>query len=131
MDAYVIVDYEGGVRACLDLCMFAEVGDEQQLTAVGDGGKVEAFIPSGRLVIGDRSAMTSTEVDVITDERVAHTGYHHGASYLEHLAFIDAIRTGGAAAVTVHDGLASVALGVAAHRSIDEARVVAMAEFGI
>jgi myo-inositol 2-dehydrogenase/D-chiro-inositol 1-dehydrogenase len=60
-----------------------------------------------------------------------HEGFHHGASYVEHLLFLEAIRCGGTPEVTVQDGLLSVALGVAAHRSIDEGRAVDLAEFGL
>ena len=62
------------------------------------------------------------------DARVREKGFHFGASYLEHLNFIEAIETGSAPAVTVEQGLMSVAMGVAAHRSIDEGRLVQMDE---
>ncbi|MBT8201294.1 MAG: gfo/Idh/MocA family oxidoreductase, partial [Acidimicrobiia bacterium] len=55
-------------------------------------------------------------------------GGHHGSSYIEHLEFIDAIRSGAPAAVTVEDGLLSVAMGLAAQTAIAERRVVEMAE---
>ena len=45
-NAYVIVDYPSGARALLDLCMFAEGSRwEQELTVVGDVGKLEANLP--------------------------------------------------------------------------------------
>lgn len=128
-NAFVIVDYEGGIRAHLDLCMFAEASqDEQALCAVGDAGKVEVTVPGAKLTIGDRREKTVTTADVPADDRIRHTGLHHGASYLEHLDFIDAIRSGGKPAVTVEDGLRSVAIGLAAHRSIAENRVVRLDE---
>ena len=131
-NAFVVVDYANGVRAALDLCMFADVSrNEQELVAVGDRGKVEAFVPSGLVVLADRAARTVTEVDASHDERVAHTGFHHGSSYLEHVGFADAVRAGRPAAVTATDGLWSVAVGVAAHRSIDEGRPVTLAELGL
>jgi predicted dehydrogenase len=55
-------------------------------------------------------------------------GLHHGASYLEHVAFLDAIRTSKPASVTLEDGLWSVAVGEAAHRSIDQGRAVMIEE---
>jgi hypothetical protein len=45
--------------------------------------------------------------------------------------FTDAIRAGSDARVTVDDGLWSVAVGAAAHRSIEEARPVLLDEFGL
>ncbi len=141
-NAYVIVEYANGVRAMLDLCMFAEGGpNEQELVATGDLAKVEAFLPSGLVRIGVRGGgprpngeWTSSEVreiDAAHDARIGFAGFHHGASYLEHVAFVDAIRTGGPAAVTLEDGLWSVAVGAAAHRSIDEGRPVLLAEYRV
>ena len=44
-NAYVIVEYANGVRTMLDLSMFAEGGQhEQEITVVGDKGKLEAFV---------------------------------------------------------------------------------------
>jgi predicted dehydrogenase len=129
-NAYVIVEFADGTRAMLDLCMFAEAGrNEQELCVVGDAGKLEAFVPESILRIGRRAEGIGRFHEVaVTDERIAFAGLHHGASYLEHLDFLAAIRAGGPPAVTVVDGLWSVAMGVAAHRSIDEGRPVPLAE---
>ena len=141
-NAYVIVEYANGVRAMLDLCMFAEGGpNEQELVGTGTLGKIEAFIPSGELRIGLRGGVPRPNgewtsrgirtIDASHDDRVAHVGFHHGASYLEHVDFAAAIRAGGPPLVTLDDGLWSVAVGVAAHRSIDERRPVDLAEYGL
>ena len=60
-----------------------------------------------------------------------HTGFHHGASYLEHIDFLAAIRNGTPALVTAEAGLRSVAIGVAAHQSIEEGRVVDLRAEGL
>lgn len=129
-NAYVIVDYDNGARAMLDLCMFAEASEHQEeLAVVGDRGKVEAFLPSSTFRAGERTGgRPGVRVEVVHDDRVAYEGFHHGSSYLEHLDFCAAVRSGGAPAVGLDDGLLSVAMGVAAHRSIDEGRVVTMDE---
>lgn len=59
-----------------------------------------------------------------------YDGLHHGSSYLEHLQFLSAIRAKGtqAPAVGLHDGLVSVAIGVAAQLSIEKGRFVTMEE---
>ena len=45
-NAFVIVDFANGVRASLELCMFAEGAEPQeQLTAIGSAGKLDAYIP--------------------------------------------------------------------------------------
>ena len=138
-NAFVIVEYPGGVRATLDLCMFAEGSRwEQELVAVGDAGKVSVHVPGfmelargsrAEVVVGDRGPDWPVEVLPIADDpEVARSGAHHGASYLEHVALRDAILAGGSAGVTVDDGLWSVAMGVAAHRSIVERRPVDLAD---
>jgi predicted dehydrogenase len=131
-NALVIVDYESGCRASLDLCMFAESSrNEQELVATGSGGKVECLVPEGRLTIGAREYRKYETVEVGEDERVRYRGFHHGASFLEHLDFLDAVRNGTPPRVTAADGLLSVAMGIAAHRSIDEGRPVMLAELGV
>jgi predicted dehydrogenase len=120
-NALVIVDYAGGARALLDLCMFAEASEHQEeLSVVGPLGKVEAFLPSCEVRLGRRAeGRAGVRSQVVHDERVAYEGFHHGSSYLEHLDLIDAIRRDAAPAVDLQAGLLSVAMGVAAHRSID------------
>ncbi len=129
-NAYVIVEYPG-VRALLDLCMFAEATrNQEEIVAVGDAGKVEALIPDDLVRIGRRGEHHIGSVDEhrVRDDRIRHVGLHHGSSYLEHTEFLHAVRHGTAPRVTLDDGLWSVAVGVAAHRSIDEGRPVTVAE---
>jgi len=138
-NAFVIVDYPGGARGLLDLCMFAEG------LALGAGAlrrrgrrQGEANLPNihgasararPEIVVGDRGpGWPVSEQAVADDPRIGHHGGHHGASYRELLAFRDAIRAGTEPEVTVDDGLWSLATGVAAHRSIDHGRPVLLAE---
>ncbi len=130
-NAYVIVDYANGRRAMLDLCMFAEATREQEtVSVIGAKGKLEAMLPSGTLMRGRRGEhfIGEAEAEVVDDESIAHEGLHHGSSYVEHVKFCQAIRGEGPVEVTVDDGLWSVAIGAAAHRSIDEGRPVEMKE---
>ena len=130
-NAYVIVEYPGGVRAMLDLCMFAEATrNQEELSVVGDLGKVEALIPQNVVRLGRRGEhfIGSVREEVVGNERIKVQGFHHGSSYLEHVEFAEAIRTGGKPRVDVIDGLWSVAVGEAAHRSIEQRRPVVLAE---
>ncbi|WP_426573513.1 Gfo/Idh/MocA family protein [Aquihabitans sp. McL0605] len=129
-NAFVIVDYEGGARALLDLCMFAEASEHQEeLSVVGPLGKVEAFLPDATVRVGlRRVGRAGIRTDVVHDPRVAYEGFHHGSSYLEHLDLLAAIRSGAAPGVGLDDGLLSVAMGVAAHRSIESGTAVALAD---
>ena len=120
----------GGVRAMLDLCMFAEASkNEQEVCVVGDEGRVEALVSESVLRVGRRAdGVGKVSEHLVSDDRVHFQGFHHGSSYLEHLDFRDAIRAGTPAAVTLEDGLWAVAVGEAGHRSIDERRWVDLAE---
>ncbi len=127
-NAYVIVEFEHGIRAMLDLCMFAEGSrNEQELVVTGDVGKVESFVPEAVMRIGRRAERTVKE-HAVSDDHVAFHGLHEGSSYLEHKDFVDAIRNGTPAKVTLEDGLLAVAVGQAAHLSIDEGRPVMLSE---
>lgn len=132
-NAYVIVEFANSMRAMLDLSMFAEVGrNEQEITVVGSHGKAEAHIPGpGHIYVGNRSSREIRKIDATMSSDVAYAGAHFGASYIEIDKFVHAVSTKSSPEVTVNDGLWSVILGVAAHRSIDERRVVEIAEFNL
>ena len=137
-NALVVVDFANGVRASLDLCMFAEASrNQEEISAVGDAGKVECFIPESTVRIGRRQpgrvrmAVDAVEEhDVPVDTRLLGAGHHRGATFFEHRAFVEAIRTGGAPVVSVDDGLQAVRIGAAAEHSVSERRVVDMTEMG-
>lgn len=130
-NAFVVIDYPGNVRAMLDLCMFAEATrNQEELSVVGTHGKVESLIPQNVLRVGTRGEHHIGDVvdQPIVDDRVKVQGFHHGSSYLEHVDFAQAIRSGHAPKVDVIDGLWSVAIGEAAHRSIDAGRPIMLDE---
>ncbi len=140
--AYAIVEYRSGARAMLDLCMFAENSvDNEQISVVGDAGKLESLLPSMTLRYGRRddwgkrevwgqSASSGKGVAVrrIWDTGIKYMGNHFGASYVEHVKFANAIRQGLPPDITLEEGLRAVATGLAAHRSIEEKRIVALDE---
>jgi myo-inositol 2-dehydrogenase/D-chiro-inositol 1-dehydrogenase len=131
-NAFVIVDYEAGVRAMLDLCMFAEAArDEQEITVIGDRGLVECSIPSGDVAVGIRDGRHFEKRHVSVDQDVLEAGFHHGATYYQHEAFLHAIRSGSPPDVDVRAGLLAVAIGDAAQQSIAEGRPIEMAELGL
>jgi myo-inositol 2-dehydrogenase/D-chiro-inositol 1-dehydrogenase len=140
--AYVIVEYPSGARASLDLCMFAENSvDNEHVVIVGDEGKLESLLPSGIMRYGRREDWGRREawgqpsgtgrgvaVRQVRDTNIKYPGQHFGASYVEHLKFAQAVRQGTAPEIPLEEGLRAVATGLAAHKSIDEGRVVALTE---
>lgn len=130
-NAFAVVDYHGGARALLDLCMFAEnARNELEIAATGDRGKVEALIPEHRLWITRRDRNEPTAITFPMDGNLARAGAHHGSTFFEHLAFRDAIRSGGKPVVSVEDGALAVAMGAAGERSARMLRPVELAELG-
>ena len=129
-NAFVIVEYERGARALLDLCMFAEASRHaEELSVVGELGKVEAFLPSKEFVQGRRAdGIGVVHAEIIENPEVAYEGFHHGSSHLEHLDLAAAVRSGAAPEVGLIDGLWSVAIGAAAHRSLEQGRPVTLDE---
>lgn len=136
-NGYVTIEYSGGRRACLDLCMFAEASRSQEEVAItGDKGKLEAFIPQLEVRTGIRGkhACGDVKVETVDDERIKYRGHHHGSSYLEHIDILKAVRgvkTGECVDVPasgLHHGLLSVAIGVAAQLSVQERRFVELEE---
>jgi myo-inositol 2-dehydrogenase / D-chiro-inositol 1-dehydrogenase len=140
--AYVIVEYPSGARAMLDLCMFAESTiDKEHVTVVGDQGKLESLLPTLTLRYGRRDDWgqrdnwgtpggegNGVSVRHVWDSRIKYPGQHFGASYLEHEHFAHAVRNGLPPEIPLEEGLRAVATGLAAHKSIDEGRVVALSE---
>jgi predicted dehydrogenase len=135
-NSYTIVDFDNGVRAMLDLCMFADGSKEQEeIAATGDKAKLEVFIPSGEIVFSPRVGfMAPKKVErrhVEVDETALKAGSHHGATYYQQKAFIGAVLGRGQVAVTADDGLRAVAIGLAAELSAQEKRAVLMSELAI
>ena len=138
-NAFVIVDFENGVRGLLDLCMFAENSEyQEEIVAVGDIGKIETFVPShtsgkdsSEVRIGLRKDNEVKINEIKVDKEILAAGHHHGSTYFEHLAFINAIQNNTPPEVSLRDGLMSVAIGEAAEKSIKENRVVDLKEFNL
>ena len=124
-NAYVVVDFANGVRAMLDLCMFAEASrDQEEIAATGDRGKVECGVPSSRLVIGRREPLELSSEIVPVDQSLLAAGHHHGSTFYQHLAFAACIEHGTPPEVSLEDGRMAVVMGAAAERSIREHRPV-------
>lgn len=111
--------------------MFAEATrNQEEVSVIGDRGKIEALLPEGLVRTGIRGTHRIGSVDErhADESHIAYQGLHHGSSYVEHLRFFDAITKNAPVEVTLDDGLWSVAMGVAAHRSIETGRTISMKE---
>jgi predicted dehydrogenase len=132
-NSYTVVDFAGGQRAMLDLSMFAEGAENQEeITAVGDRARLDVLIPAGELVFSPRVPVGQPKRverrTVPVDETVLAAGHHHGATYFQNRAFLDAILRGGPVVVSAEDGYRAVRMGAAAELSARERRSVEIAD---
>lgn len=136
-NAFVTVDFDNGVRGMLDLCMFAEGSNWQEAISVtGDLAKAEALVPGparfsadGRerhseFVLSSRASRREQREIIEVDEAILAVGDHHGSTYFQHQKFFAMIRDGGAAEVSLADGMTAVRIGLAAEQSAKTGEVV-------
>ncbi len=138
-NAYVIVDFENGARAMLELCMFAEGSCyQEEISAVGPTGKIEALVPGpGRfwpahlgappvpkLIISPRNPKGPRELDIPVDPDLLEAGDHNGSTFYQHRFFAEAVRCGGHPHVSLSDGAWAVRIGLAAQESALSGRAV-------
>jgi len=81
-NAFVLVEFAGGARAVLDLCMFAEGSKEQEeISAVGVKGKLEVKLPGGFVTWAPRDRSEPLEEHIDVPPKALAAGDHHGATY--------------------------------------------------
>lgn len=131
-NAYVVVDFESGQRALLELCMFAEGARyQEEISIVGPNAKVECFVPGPerfwpahlgappvpKLVLSPRHPKGPVELDVPVDAEALAAGDHNGSTLYQHQRFRKAMLDQGPLEVSLADGLAAVLMGLAAQES--------------
>ena len=118
-NAFVMLDFAGGARAVLDLCMFAEGSPEQEeISAVGPKGKLEVKLPRGVVTWAPRDKSGPFEEHISVPADALAAGDHHGATYFQQRGFHKALVNGTAPLITARDGYRSVVIGAAAQQSI-------------
>jgi predicted dehydrogenase len=134
-NAFVTVIYENGVRASFSLCMFAPMFYEE-LILCGDEGRLKAyensdFLPVSRPGSHLEIMLGETKPSKITTpcypKYIEESG-HNGATFLEHVNFVDNIEGKETNAAKAVEGFWSVVVGVAAEQSVKLGRVVNIAE---
>lgn len=118
-NAFVTVDFAGGARAVLDLCMFAEGAEQQEeIYALGAKGRLEVQIPAANVTWSPRDKSGPIVEHVATSPDALAAGDHHGATYFQLRDFHGALVSGGSPKLSAVDGLRSVEMGAAAQQSI-------------
>ena len=131
-NAYVIVDFESGLRAMLELCMFAEGARwQEEISAVGPAGKIECLVPGpGRfwpghlgappvpqVIVSPRDPKGPRVLEVPVDPALLAAGDHNGATYYQHRGFARVVQGDQTPEVALFDGWWAVAMGMAAQES--------------
>lgn len=118
-----VLTFENGVIATIDNCRQAVYGYDQRVEILGTGGMLQTEnIPVNTHRLFDQDGSRQPPLLDFFLERYA-------AAYKEEMKiFIQAFRQGRSMPVGVEDGLRSTAIAIAAKRSLDEERPVAMKE---
>lgn len=141
-NGYVIVDFEGGARAMLELCMFAEGARYQEvISATGPRGKIEAFVPGPTrfwpddlgpaptplLEFSPRTPKRPEVREVPVDPLLLAAGDHNGSTFFQHSGFLDLVRgKQDRVDVSFDDGLWAVRMGMAAQQSAATGKAVTL-----
>jgi predicted dehydrogenase len=138
-NAYVIVDFANGLRAMLDLCMFAEGARyQEEISLVGPTGKIECLVPGpGRfwpahlgeapvpqVIVSPRDPKGPRVLEVPVDPAILAAGDHNGSTFYQHQGFARVVMGQGAVEVSLTDGWWAAAIGMAAQVSAAEHRAV-------
>jgi len=135
-NALVTVVYENGVRASFNLCMFSPMFYEE-IVICGDEGRLKAFenenfIPAQRpkthLEIM-RGELKPSRITIPLYPNYIEEGGHNGATYYEHVYFIDNIEGKNTGTPTAREGFWSIVVGAAAEESVATGRIIEIAEF--
>lgn len=139
--AYVIVDFENGMRAMLELCMFAEGSRyQEEISAVGPQGKIECLVPgpgrfwpahlgpapTPKVIVSPRAPAGPVELDIPVDPALLAAGDHNGSTFFQHQGFVRAAGGVQQPEVTLEDGWWAVAMGLAAQESARTGQAVAL-----
>ena len=130
-NAFVIVTYANGVRANFNLCMFSPMFYEE-LVLCGDEGRLKAFenedfLPEGRpdthleILCGDHRP---TQISRPCYPKFIQGSGHYGATYFEHVNFINNIEGKETRTATADEGFWSVVVGAAAEASVKAGKPV-------
>ncbi|EEE47023.1 Gfo/Idh/MocA family protein [Roseibium alexandrii] len=141
-NGYVIVDFENGARAMLELCMFAEGSRyQEEVSAVGPAGKIEALVPGpGRfwprdlgeppvpqLIVSPRNPKGPRQIDIPVDPTILDAGDHNGSTFYQHQHFVAVVRGEKTdVEVSLEDGRRAVEMGLAAQQSARTGQAVAV-----
>lgn len=139
---YVLIDFDNGARACLELCMFAGGSMwNEEMSAVGKRGKLECKIPAPArfwpdnvnspahplIIESPRDPINPVTREIHIDKTLLKEGDHHGSTFFQHQKFLELIvNKNGKPDVSLEDGLKAVKIGLAAQRAATSGQAVSL-----
>lgn len=131
--AQVVVNYDNGVIGGFSLSMFVP-GAREELVVCGDAGRLhtveQAQLGSenqNHLEVWAGESGRSRSSAPTYPSYIAKAG-HHGATFYEHLAFVEDLVSGKATGPSLADAFWSVVVGAAAQTSIDKRTAIDIAD---
>jgi predicted dehydrogenase len=132
-NAFVVLDFPGGRRALLELCMFAEGSRyQEEISVVGPQGKLECKVPGpgrfwpgellgaapvAQLIVSPRQPAGPRLLEIPVDPLLLDAGDHNGSTFYQHQKFLAVLQGQQAVEVSLTDGLKAVVIGLAAEHS--------------
>ncbi|WP_191601577.1 Gfo/Idh/MocA family protein [Marinomonas algicola] len=135
-NAFVTIEYENGVRAGFNLCMFAPMFHEE-IVICGDEGRVKA----AEMEDFGESERLRTEMEVFCGQyrpsktskpsypKLIEDSGHNGATWFEHMAFADQMAGKKTNSATVEEGFWSIVVGSAAEESVNTGKIIEINDF--
>lgn len=129
---YVIVNFESGARAMLELCMFAEGSRyQEEISIVGVKGKIECLVPGpgrfwpehlgtapvAQVILSPRNPQGPQVLEIPVDPQLLEAGDHNGSTFYQHQKFQQVVLGNQVPEVSLNDGLMAVRMGLAAQKS--------------
>jgi predicted dehydrogenase len=131
-NAQVLVEYQDGRRASLELCLFAPHGGDTEIGVVGNGGRIDTLNQALQLVHHDFQTATRNEIDV-TDS-IDEAGFTDASGRIDRgilpelQHFIDCCQQGTRPLTDGPSARLSVAVCLAAQESIKRGAMVTLEE---
>ena len=134
--AFVVIEYQNGIRANFALNMFSPDFDEEMIV-VGNRGRLVArekdnyqqqqpAIETIEVELGENGV---SKVSEVTYPKAIHESGHCGSTFYEHQAFVDQLEGKQVAGATVEQGFWAVVVASAAQESIATGEPVRIGEF--
>ena len=134
--AFVIIEYKNGIRANFTLNMFCADFDEEMIV-VGEHGRLVAREKACFQQQKSTSSSIAIELGEQGASRISEVNYpwaiessgHHGATFYEHIAFMDQLEGKEVDCATAEQGLWAVIVAAAAQQSIETGNPIRIDDF--